>query len=147
MNPRLHNLFHTLFLHFPRKYLVLQFPVLHFLVLHIPVPHFPPSGFTPNLFLHFPFLHFPPSDFTPNIVLHFPVLHFPTIVLIWSFLFRSCIFSPPNRSLALTDVTFCISFYLINSSHLQSRPRCHSFSLTVKTDNRNYTNRMLFKFY
>jgi len=25
------------------------------------------------------------------------------------------------------------------------RPRCHSFSLTVKTDSRNYRNRMLFK--
>jgi len=25
------------------------------------------------------------------------------------------------------------------------RPRCHSFSLTVKTDSRNYINRMLFK--
>jgi len=58
------------------------------------VLHFPPAGLTPNLFLHFPVLHFPPSDIRGLLVLHFL-----TIVLFWSFLFRSCIFSPPSLML------------------------------------------------
>jgi len=43
-------------------------------------------------------------------------------------------------------ITSSTNFYLIKLiTFYNLRPRCHSFSLTVKTDDRNYINRMLFK--